>query len=250
MIESDAVARPMNQHIRPEQMQTNLKRGFSHINTWVFDLDNTLYPHEADLWPQIDSQITAYVSDKFGLDGISSRALQKYWYQRYGTTLRALMDEHAIDPHEFLSMAHDIDRTRLLPNPALSAAIAGLPGRKFILTNGDRDHAEKTTRALGIDHHFEAMFGIVETGFVPKPQRAAYDKFLSDYSIEPARAAMFEDLEKNLAVPHALGMTTVLVTPAGAAPHQEDWERAQIIQAPHIDWVTDGLAGFLAAIER
>ena len=240
----------MNQHILPDHLQAGLRRGFAHIDAWIFDLDNTLYPHDADLWPQIDRQITAYVSEKFGLDGISSRALQKYWYQRYGTTLRALMDEHDIDPHEFLSMAHDIDRTRLAPNPALGAAIAALPGRKFILTNGDRDHAEKTTRALGIDHHFEAMFGIVEAGFVPKPQRAAYEKFLSDHGIAPARAAMFEDLEKNLAVPHALGMTTILVTPAGEAPHLEDWEKAQAIHAPHIDWVTDGLADFLTAIEN
>lgn len=224
------------------------RNGFSHVETWVFDLDNTLYPHEADLWPQIDRQITTYVSEKFGLDGMSSRALQKYWYQRYGTTLRALMDEHDIDPHEFLSMAHDIDRSSLLPNPALGSAIAALPGRKFVLTNGDRDHAEKTTRALGIDHHFEGMFGIVEAGFIPKPARAVYEKFLNEHAIDPARAAMFEDLEKNLVVPHSLGMTTVLVLPIGEAPHQEDWERAQVRQAPHIDWTTDSLAAFLSAI--
>ncbi|MGL5733361.1 MAG: pyrimidine 5'-nucleotidase [Beijerinckiaceae bacterium] len=241
----------MNHAVSPHQLHAiAAPRGFGHVDSWIFDLDNTLYPHDADLWPQIDSQITAYVSEKFGLDGLSSRALQKYWYQRYGTTLRALMDEHDIDPHEFLSMAHDIDRSRLLPNPALGEAIAALPGRKFILTNGDRDHAEKTILQLGIDRHFEGIFGIVEAGFVPKPQRATYEKFLGDHAIDASRAAMFEDLEKNLTVPHALGMTTVLVVPAGAAPHSEEWERDQVRQAAHSDWVTAELANFLTDAVR
>jgi putative hydrolase of the HAD superfamily len=223
-------------------------RGFSHVECWVFDLDNTLYPHDADLWPQIDRQITLYVASKFGIDGITARALQKYWYTRYGTTLRALMDEHAIDPREFLDHAHAIDRSSLAPNLLLGEAIAALPGRKLILTNGDVAHARQTTQQLGIAEHFEGVFGIEEADFTPKPDRRTYERFLALHRVDPTRAAMFEDLEKNLVAPHALGMTTVLITAAGADPHREAWEREQITAAPHIDWTTSDLAGFLMQI--
>lgn len=222
-----------------------VRRGFSHIDAWVFDLDNTLYPHDADLWPQIDSRITTYVSAMFGIDGLSARALQKYWYTRYGTTLKALMDEHGINPREFLDIAHDIDRSSLLPNLALGAAIAALPGRKLVLTNGDRSHAEKTMMQLGINEHFEDVFGIEEAEFTPKPDLRTYEKFLVKHAIDPAKAAMFEDLEKNLRAPHQLGMTTVLITPAGDDPHREAWEKEQLTAAPHIDWATNDLATFL-----
>jgi putative hydrolase of the HAD superfamily len=108
---------------------------FAHVDHWIFDLDNTLYSHEAKVWPQVDERITLFLSELFGLDGLSSRALQKYYYQRYGTTLKGLMEEHGIDPDDFLDFAHQIDLTLLDPNPELGEAIAALPGRKLILTN-------------------------------------------------------------------------------------------------------------------
>ncbi|MET0605498.1 MAG: pyrimidine 5'-nucleotidase [Beijerinckiaceae bacterium] len=239
----------MNKTVFPLPQAPRTPRGFSHVDVWVFDLDNTLYPHDADLWPQIDRQITAYVCEMFGLDGLSARALQKYWYTRYGTTLKALMDEYDVDPHEFLEMAHNIDRSSLLPNLMLGDAIAALPGRKLILTNGDRDHAEKTMAQLGINQHFEDIFGIVEAEFNPKPDLKTYQRFLDRHGVDPARAAMFVDLEKNLRAPHELGMTTVLVTPSGDDPHREAWEREQATTASHIDWSTNDLAGFLTGVK-
>ena len=113
-------------------------RGFRHVDTWIFDLDNTLYPHEARVWPQVDERITAYIMAMFGLDGLSARALQKYFYHRYGTTLRALIDEYDVDPYDFLDFAHDIDHSGIALNPLLGHAIEGLPGRTLILTNGSR----------------------------------------------------------------------------------------------------------------
>ncbi len=133
----------------------------AHVDTWVFDLDNTLYPADCDLWPKIDQRITAFMIHLFGLDGLSARALQKYYYQRYGTTLRGLMDDHAVGAAEFLAFVHDIDRSSLLPNPTLAEAIAALPGRKLILTNGSRDHAMLTAKALGLHDMFEDIFDIV-----------------------------------------------------------------------------------------
>ena len=216
----------------------DLRARFAHVDTWVFDLDNTLYPQGSALWPQIDQRITLFLSNLFGIDGISSRALQKYYYERYGTTLRGLMEDDKISPGAFLDFVHDIDRSSLAPNHALAAAIEALPGRRLILTNGSRAHAAKTARQLGIDHLFEDIFDIVAADLVPKPEASAYERFFDKHGVEPARAAMFEDIAKNLSVPHARGMKTVLVVPPGAPPPQ----------APHVDFITDDLDGFLARL--
>ncbi len=223
--------------------------GFAHVEHWIFDLDNTLYSHEARVWPQVDERITLFLAELFGLDGLSSRALQKYYYQRYGTTLKGLMEEHGIDPADFLDFAHQIDLSLLDPNPELGEAIAALPGRKLILTNGSRGHAENVAGKLGILHHFEDIFDIVEAGFLPKPERATYEHFLARHAVDPARAAMFEDIEKNLLVPSALGMQTVLIVPKTPDPFRESWEQAAV-EAGHVHHVTADLTGFLRPLGR
>lgn len=225
-----------------------LRDRFSHVETWVFDLDNTLYPPDSDLWPQIDRRITHYLADSFGLDGLSARALQKYYYQRYGTTLHGLVTEDAVDAARFLDFVHDIDRTRLAAHPALGAAIAALPGRKLIMTSGSREHALKTVAALGIETLFEDVFDIVSADLVPKPHPATYDRFFAQHGVEPGRAAMFEDLARNLETPHERGMlTTLVVQRADALDHREPWERSGVT-APYVDYVTDDLASFLASL--
>ncbi len=222
-------------------------RGFDHIDTWVFDLDNTLYSPDSDLWPQIDAKITQFIMDFHGLDGLAARALQKHYYKTYGTTLNGLMVEHQIDAVEFMQFVHDIDRSNLKPDKQLDLAIRSLPGRKLILTNGSVAHAEATAGQLGILANFSGIFDIAAAGFVPKPLQQAYDIFFRKLSVIPKRAAMFEDLAKNLAVPYQSGMTTVLVVPkAASADQRDDWEKLQT-QESHIDWVTDDIAGFLQA---
>lgn len=221
---------------------------FSHIDTWVFDLDNTLYPQTADLWPKIDARITLFMMRLFGLDAISLRALQKHYYQRYGTTLRGLMIEHAIDAEVFLEFVHDIDRSSLAHNHSLAEAIAALAGRKLILTNGSRHHAIETAKQLGVDHLFEDVFDIIAADFIAKPEEGAYERFFSRLKVDPKRAALFEDIPRNLVVPHARGMTTVLVRPgAGETVEREAWEIATGAE-PHIDFVTDDLTGFLESL--
>ena len=219
-------------------------RFFGHVETWIFDLDNTLYPSEARVWPQVDQRITLYVMNHFGIDGASAQALQKHYYHTYGTTLRGLMEEEGVDASDFLNFAHDIDHSAIAPNPILGAAIESLPGRKLILTNGSRRHAENVAMKLGIYSHFEDVFDIVAADFVPKPERRAYESFLRRHDVEPGRAAMFEDIAKNLAVPHDLGMTTTLVVPKTIDPFRETFEQETVV-APHIDHVTSDLAGFL-----
>ncbi len=217
------------------------------FSTWIFDLDNTLYPAESRLWPQIDLRITLFLSHFFGLDGLSARALQKHYYYRYGTTLNGLMAEHGIDPHPYLDFAHDIDLATLEPDPALNHAIAALPGRKLIFTNGSRRHASNVTKKLGFEEHFEAVFDIVDAEFIPKPHHVTYQRFLDQHEIDPHTAIMFEDLAKNLEVPHQLGMATVLVLPKRHDPFRESFEQKAEV-ASYIHHSTDDLAGFLRNI--
>ena len=220
----------------------------AHVTDWVFDLDNTLYPHHSNLFSQIDVRMTAYVSELLQLPREEARALQKQLYLEYGTTLNGLMERHGIDPDDFLNKVHDIDYSWVDPNPALGDAIKALPGRKFIFTNGDRGHAERTARQLGILDHFDDIFDIVAAGLTPKPARETYDKFVGLHRVSGPNAVMFEDLARNLAVPKALGMTTVLIVPRNFEPtFSEIWERDPANE-DDVDYVTDDLATFLATV--
>src|SRR5882757_1534539 len=162
--------------------------------------------------------------------------------------MRGLMTEHGLEPDEFLDYVHQIDHSPLEPNPALGAAIEKLEGRKLILTNGTRNHAAAVLARLGLDRHFEDVFDIVAAELDPKPQPQAYERFLKAHAVDAGTAAMFEDLARNLAVPHALGMTTVLVVPEHTREvFREGWE-LEGRDAAHVDHVTDDLAGFLEAV--
>ncbi len=220
-------------------------RPFDGVNAWVFDLDNTLYPREANIFMQVDQRIQDYLQGLLSLTADHARHLRRSYYERYGTTLRGLMVEHGITPDDFLEYVHDIDHSPLEPNPALARTIKSLPGRKFILTNGSRRHAEKVAERLGFTDEFEDIFDIVHSELMPKPDRNAYDRFIAATGVAPVDAAMFEDLSRNLVVPKALGMRTVLVVPAGTRDVvQEAWE-FEGRDDDHIDYVTADLGRFL-----
>jgi putative hydrolase of the HAD superfamily len=214
----------------------------------VFDLDNTLYPHHLNLWQQVDERIRDYVAQFLRVTHEEAFRLQKDYYKRYGTTMRGLMTEHGLQPDDFLDFVHQIDHSPLEPNPTLGSAIEKLPGRKLIMTNGTRKHAETVMQRLEIHRHFDDVFDIAAAHLEPKPQPQVYHRFLARHGVDPTRAAMFEDLARNLETPHALGMTTVLVAPEGTREvFREAWE-LEGRDAPHVDHVTDDLAGFLQAI--
>jgi putative hydrolase of the HAD superfamily len=228
-------------------MRTSPQRGFAQVETWVFDLDNTLYPHHLNLWQQVDERIRLYIERLLNLPKDAAFRLQKDYYRRYGTTLRGLMLEHGLHPDDFLDFVHEIDHSPLEPNPQLGAAIEKLPGRKLILTNGTRKHADAVMQRLAIDKHFEDVFDIEAAELEPKPSPQTYQRFLALHGVDPQKAAMFEDLARNLATPHALGMTTVLVIPEGTREVlREDWE-FEGREDDHVDHVTDDLTGFLQA---
>ena len=223
---------------------------FGRVDAWVFDLDNTLYPQDCGLWPAIEERITLFLIEHSGLDGASARALQRYYYHQHGTTLRGLVDEDGLEPHGFLEFVHDIDRSSLPPYPELGVEIARLPGRKLIFTNGSKRHAVDTLAQLGLTGLFEDTFDIVAAGLAPKPSQAAYDAFLLAHGVDPTRAAMFEDIAKNLLVPKAKGMTTVLVTAKpGQADHRQAEDREPATGGA-ADFVTDDLTGFLRGVNE
>ena len=213
-------------------------RGFDHVETWVFDLDNTLYPPSCRLFELIDQRMMMFIANRFGIDGMSARALQKDYYRRYGTSLRGLMQIDGVDPHEFMDFVHDVSHAALVPDPALAAAIRALPGKRYVLTNGSRGHAERCAASLGLGDLFHDIFDVAQADFVPKPERQPYDRFIAHLGVDPARAAMFEDLARNLVVPHALGMTTVLVLPRDGdveerAMHDEDSRAGRVCRLRH-----------------
>lgn len=224
---------------------------FRHVDAWIFDLDNTLYPAQCHLFKQIDARMTRFVQDRLDLDFDDARRLQKNYYADYGTTLSGLMTVNSIPPTEFLDYVHDIDLRVLPDSRALSDKIDALPGRKFIFTNGSTRHAENVCYALGLTVTFDGIFDIVAANYRPKPHRATYEQFLTRYEIAPTRAAMFEDLAINLEAPHALGMTTVLIT--STAQWLDDEPAAKRPAKPgdtfdHVHHVTDDIDHFLSIV--
>ena len=232
----------------PERFPSRVE--FSAISDWVFDLDNTLYPRESNLFAQVDVRITRYVMAVTKLDFEPARVLQKSYYRDHGTTLNGLMREYRIDPDDFLRTVHDIDYSPVEAHPALAAAIAGLKGRKFILTNGDVPHAKAVLARLGVDPGlFEVIHDVKAMNYRPKPERSAYDGLLAAFAIDPGAAAMFDDLDKNLVIPHELGMETVHVVAGADFAHEqvEAWELAPA-RGAHVHHRTEDLVAFLGGL--
>jgi putative hydrolase of the HAD superfamily len=214
---------------------------FAAIDTWIFDLDNTLYPASCNLFDQIHRRMGEFISGLLDVDLDEARRLQKIYFREHGTTLRGLMTVHKIDPKDFLDHVHQIDLAPIPPDAALAAALAALPGRKLVFTNGTVCHAENILSHLGIEGHFAGLFDIEACGYVPKPDPAGYDALVRRFGIVPARAAMIEDMAKNLAPAAALGMTTVWLR--GTI----DWAR-EGAEADYVHHVAEALAPFLAEI--
>ncbi|MBC7738899.1 MAG: pyrimidine 5'-nucleotidase [Candidatus Saccharibacteria bacterium] len=212
-----------------------VKHAFTHVETWVFDLDNTLYPPRYRLFDQIEVKMTDWVMEALQVGRTEANRLRHHYWQTYGTTLSGLMREHGIAPGPYLNHVHDIDFTVLPPDPALATAITALPGRKIIYTNGGADYAVQVLAARGLNGLFDAIYGIEEAGFLPKPERGAYDVIFARDGLDPARAAMFEDDPRNLRSPHDMGLRTVLVAEKPVA-------------ARHIHHHTNDLTAFLTAL--
>jgi putative hydrolase of the HAD superfamily len=224
------------------------RRGFERTQSWLFDLDNTLYPAHCNLFAQVDHRMGEFIARFLGVPYAYARHLQKSYYRQFGTTLSGLMAVHGMDPAAFLDYVHDIDLSVVPELPELATAIDKLPGRKLIFTNGSRRHAERVAEKLGVLHLFEDIFDIVASDYVPKPQAGPYKKLLERHGIDPSRTAMFEDMPHNLEAPHDLGMTTVLVHSSYVDHPVQLAIRAWSEPPAHIHHVTEDLASFLAPL--
>ncbi|MEO6301377.1 MAG: pyrimidine 5'-nucleotidase [Paracoccaceae bacterium] len=212
-----------------------MKSDFHHVTTWVFDLDNTLYPPRYRLFDQIEVRMTAWVMSALNVGKTEANRLRQHYWDTYGTTLAGLMREHGVDPTPYLTDVHEIDFTVLPTDPELAAAIARLPGRRIVYTNACAPYAEKVLAARGLNGLFDAVYGVEHAGFLPKPERAAFEAIFTADNLNPKTAAMFEDDTRNLRAPHAMGMRTV---------HVAD----KPVPALHIHHHTADLAQFLTTI--
>jgi putative hydrolase of the HAD superfamily len=208
-----------------------------HVGTWIFDLDNTLYPPECEFMALIDARMTAFVMRETGLAHADARMLQRRYLDEHGTTLAGLVAHHGIDPHVFLDEVHDVSLDRLTPDRQLKRALNRLPGRRLVFTNGSAAHAERVLERLGVRALFEAVFHLEAADFTPKPRPAAYRALIEAHGVDPQRSAFFEDSERNLKPAADLGMTTILV-----GPHAEG------SLAPFVHHRTPKLAPFLVKV--
>ena len=209
---------------------------FDHVTHWVFDLDNTLYPPAVRLFDQIEVKMTDYMVRLLGIEPAAANQLRQHYWQTYGTTLAGLMQEHGIAPDPFLHDVHQIDFSALMPDPELAEAIAALPGRKIVYTNGTAPYANEVLAARSLKDLFAKVYGVEHANYHPKPKAEAYEKVFQRDGLSPACAAMFEDEARNLAVPSSLGMRTVLVH--GTRPENSGY----------IDYETHTLTTFLRQI--
>ena len=182
-----------------------------HIDSWIFDLDNTLYPASADLFGLIDIRMGLFIQRLLGCDAAEARKLQKDYFREHGTTLSGLMASHGVDPHEFLEFVHDIEMDALAEDRRLIEAVARLPGRKLIFTNGDEPYARRVLARLGLSTSFEAIHDIHACAYHPKPRPESYRAMCDALGVDPATALFVEDMARNLKPAKALGMTTVWV---------------------------------------
>jgi putative hydrolase of the HAD superfamily len=210
---------------------------FSHVDTWVFDLDNTLYPPSDQLFAQIEERMRNYMIRELAVNAAEADRLRRHYWQVYGTTLVGLMAEHDVDPAPFLHDVHDIDMSHMQADQPLRSAILSLPGRRIVYTNGSRPYAHRVLAARGLDGVFDAVYGLEQADYLPKPAQAAFETIFALDGITPARGAMFEDDARNLAAPHAMGMRTVHVAPEPQAH-------------PYVHHHTADLAGFLSQLGR
>lgn len=214
----------------------------AHVEAWVFDLDNTLYPASCNLFAQIDQRMTAFIAGFLGVEPDAARRLQKQYYRDYGTTMRGLMSEHGMDPNDFLDYVHDIDHSPIEASAVLDEALGALDGPKYVFTNGSASHAARVLERRGIARHFDAVFDIAAAEFRPKPDPAVYAWMTAAHGIDPRAAALFDDIPRNLVPAAALGMTTVWVR------HETDFGGGELDAIDGVDHVTDDLEAWLAGV--
>ena len=226
-------------------MQKNMAdyKKLRKVDHWVFDLDNTLYPHHVNLFSQVDQKMGEFIQKMFAIAYDEAKVMQKSYFMKYGTTLRGLMSEHNVDPYDYLKFVHDIDFSVLDIDHSLNEALEKLPGEKFIYTNGATDYAKNVLSHIGLDGFFKDIFDIHGADFLPKPHISGYHKMIEKFGIDPKKSIMVEDIAGNLKPAAELGMATVWVK---TGVHWSD----NGLENTRIDFTTPDLSSWLSEITQ
>jgi putative hydrolase of the HAD superfamily len=190
-------------------MAQNDPSNLSDKSVWIFDLDNTLYSADSHFFPQMDLRMGGFIANLLGIEYDEAKVIQKNYFVKYGTTLSGLMADHNVEPESFLDYVHDVDLSPISHRPKLSQQISKLNGKKFVFTNGSLNHGQRLLEHLKMDHLFEGVFGVGQSGYIPKPQQRAYDSFISHFNVDPTKAVMIDDMARNLTPAHKMGIKTV-----------------------------------------
>jgi putative hydrolase of the HAD superfamily len=230
---------------REVQRNNGVREAFAHIENWIFDLDDTLYPRSIGLHEQLKRRVVAFIASHVKIDLAAAEAMHLDYYERFGSTLQGMVERHGAAPDKFLDFVHDIDLSALIPNERLISGLTALPGKRIVFTNASRGYASTALAAMGLSDVFDVVASIEDSGFVGKPHRSAFEKLLLRHGIEPAASAMFEDRPGNLVVPHELGMKTALVV--DPILRLDPLNGAQ--EPDHVDVVVTNLTVFLDELQ-
>jgi putative hydrolase of the HAD superfamily len=213
------------------------------IKYWLFDLDNTLYSGDTKVFDQVDKKMSLFISNKLNVSIEEAKKIQKNYFHEYNTTLNGMIKNHKINAEEFLEFVHDVDLTFLKEDLALQNELTNLVGKKYIFTNGSKAHASNVTKRIGIQNHFDGVFDIVDSDFMPKPSIEPYKKIIQKYGIDPEYCIFIEDIARNLKPAYELGMKTVWIK------NNEPWA-AEFSNENFINYKTDNLSDFLRRINE
>ena len=211
------------------------------IKCWIFDLDNTLYSGKTRVFEQVDKKMSKYISEKLNVNIVEAKEIQKNYFYEYNTTLNGMINNHKIDANEFLEFVHDVDIDFLKKDSLLNEELMKLDGKKIIFTNSSRKHAMNVIRKIGIDQHFDDIFDIVDSEFVPKPDIVSYKKLVEKHKIDPKLCVFIEDIARNLKPAYEMGMKTIWIE------NDEPWAR-KFSDSDFINYKTNNLPEFLKQI--
>ena len=214
---------------------------FQKIKFWIFDLDNTLYSGKTKVFEQVDKKMSKYISEKLKISIEEAKKIQKNYFHEYNTTLNGMIKNHKIDANEFLEFVHDIDIDFLKKDILLGEELKKLDGKKIIFTNGSKKHALNVTQKIGIDQHFDSIFDIVESEFIPKPAIEPYKKLVKKHKIDPKLCVLVEDIARNLKPAYEMGMKTVWIK------NNEPWA-SKFSDSNFVNYRTSNLPEFLRKI--
>lgn len=210
---------------------------FRHIDTWIFDMDNTLYNAEKHIFPQMATRMNSFISDLLSVPPEEAALLRKKYWEKYGTSMRGLMVEHGVDPNRFLDKIHEIDISEVDPCTITQEYLSHLPGRKIVYTNAPRHFATRMIKHLGLTHHFEDMFTIEDAGFIPKPDASGYHTMINKFQVNPKTSCMLEDMAVNLKPAAELGMTTIWLHGEHQSPDDADHPHIHHKAVKMPDWL-------------